>query len=354
MEEWVDIRAGCGGKNIDEACPTDFVDDWSRLQKTLKAHVKSHQMVGLPINEEFWKILPNHFTSQRDDLKEFIIEDIINNINKPLNYDFLISTQALIDKITSQRLNISKKALNVGTAKARRFYKKLDRLEPYVKYNLYGTKTGRLTVESGYFPILNLDKEHRCVLTPHNDFFVELDYNSAELRVVFHLMGHKQPNLDIHNWIKDNIYKTKITRDRLKSKTFAWLYNPEAENHRLESFIDRKSLVNKYYINGRVETPFDRSIEVEEGKALNYLIQSTTADLVLRQTLKVDECLEKKKSKIAFIVHDSVVLDMAKEEVDELVKSRLILDIFKQTDFGDFKINMAVGTNYGKMSKCDI
>jgi len=103
-----------------------------------------------------------------------------------------------------------------------------------------------------------------------------------------------------------------------------------------------------------VETPFDRSLEVEPNKALNYLIQSTTADLVLRQALKVDECLENKKSKIAFIVHDSIVLDMSKDEVEELVKSRLILDTFKKTDFGDFKINMAVGTNYGKMSKCDI
>ena len=350
----MDIRAWCGGKNIDEVCPEDLKDDWKNLQKILKSHVKSHQMVGLPIDDRFWKILPKHFTSQREDLKEFILEDIKNNINKPLNYNFLINTQALIDKITSQKLKINKKALNVGTAKARRFYKKLDRLEPCVKYNLYGTKTGRLTVESGYFPILNLDKEHRCVLTPQNDFFVELDFNSAELRVVFYLMGQEQPDLDIHNWIKDNVYKTKITRDRLKSKTFAWLYNPQAENHRLESFIDRRKLVKKYYINGRVETPFDRSLEVEPNKALNYLIQSTTADLVLRQALKVDECLENKKSKIAFIVHDSVVLDMSKDEVEELVKSRLVLDIFKKTDFGDFKINMAVGTNYGKMSKCDI
>ena len=80
----MDIRAWCGGKNIDEVCPEDLKDDWKNLQKILKSHVKSHQMVGLPIDDRFWKILPKHFTSQREDLKEFILEDIKNNINKAL------------------------------------------------------------------------------------------------------------------------------------------------------------------------------------------------------------------------------------------------------------------------------
>ena len=58
--------------------------------------------------------------------------------------------------------------------------------------------------------------------------------------------------------------------------------------------------------------------------------------------------LDNKKSKIAFCVHDSLVIDVAKGEKDlisELVK------IFSQTKFGILKTNLSMGKNFGNMRK---
>ena len=58
-------------------------------------------------------------------------------------------------------------------------------------------------------------------------------------------------------------------------------------------------------------TPFKRKIKVEKRKAFNYLIQSTTADLVLDRAVEVDKMLEGKKSFVSHIVHDELVIDVA-------------------------------------------
>ena len=75
----------------------------------------------------------------------------------------------------------------------RNFLKKIKKTEPYIKYNIFGTKTGRLTTKPNSFPILTLKKEYRSILKPNNDLFVELDYNAAELRVLLTLMNVEQP-----------------------------------------------------------------------------------------------------------------------------------------------------------------
>ena len=47
---------------------------------------------------------------------------------------------------------------------------------------------------------MNLSKQYRKVIHPKNDFFLELDYNAAEVRVFLALSGFKQPETDIHEW----------------------------------------------------------------------------------------------------------------------------------------------------------
>jgi len=51
---------------------------------------------------------------------------------------------------------------------------------------------------------------------------------------------------------------------------------------------------------------------------------------------------------ISFSIHDSLVLDFSHEEKDLFNE---IIDIFSETEFGKFKININVGKDFGNMKK---
>ena len=87
---------------------------------------------------------------------------------------------------------------------------------------------------------------------------------------------------------------------------------------------------------------------VDERRALNYLIQSTSSDLFLRQMIKIDRMLENTKSYVAFSLHDSVVMDVAEEDKHLLPH---ITEVFGDTLLGKYLVNASVGKNYGNMRK---
>ena len=219
---------------------------------------------------------------------------------------------------------------------------------PYIKYDPFGTKTGRLTTKKNSFPILTIAKEYRNIIKPNNQWFVEFDFNAAELRTLLGLCEKEQPKQDIHDWNVKNIYKGQTTRDLAKQRVFAWLYNPKAKDNKLNSVYDRKLVLKKYYDGTRVRTFFDRTIPADDHHALNYIVQSTTSDLFLRRALKVDEYLKDKKSNVCFTIHDSLVIDLVEEErciIPEIKK------IFADTELGTFKVNISAGKDFGNMKE---
>ena len=89
-------------------------------------------------------------------------------------------------------------------------------------------------------------------------------------------------------------------------------------------------------------------IPADSKHAVNYLIQSTFAQLALRQMIKVFNFLKGRKSYIAFTVHDNIVIDLAQEDKKDL---KQIIDIYSNTDLGKFKVNLKAGSNYGELKK---
>jgi len=152
----------------------------------------------------------------------------------------------------------------------------------------------------------------------------------------------------VHQWISENIFNSKLDRDETKKKVFAWLYNPKARNKKLNSYLDRDKILEKFYHNGTVETLYDRNISVEQDKAVNYTIQSTASDLFLTSMIKVDKFLKGRRSFVSFCVHDSLILDLAKEDKDIITKA---VDIFSTTKLGKFKTNISIGLDYGSMKR---
>lgn len=339
----------CAGQSLDDVCPEDLKEDWAAINKKAKAYLNSFKVSKINLSDVcLLDLLPEGFLLEFYGIKNKITESVFDNYQKPKNYNFMCELTALISRIHSVPLNIKFENLDFTNEKVRSNLGKIKNVSPHVSYSPWSTATGRLSTLPSSFPILNLNKELRSAITPQNDAFVELDYNAAELRVLFALLGQAQPKEDVHQWISENVFESKLDRDETKKKVFAWLYNPKARNKKLNSYLDRDKILEKFYHNGAVETPYDRDISVDEEKAVNYTIQSTASDLFLTSAIKVDKMLKDKKSKVAFCIHDSLVLDVCREEKDMLEQ---IIKEFSGTKFGVFKTNVSVGKHFGAMRK---
>jgi DNA polymerase I-like protein with 3'-5' exonuclease and polymerase domains len=79
---------------------------------------------------------------------------------------------------------------------------------------------------------------------------------------------------------------------------------------------------------------------------LSYLLQSACSDMVLRQAIKIHNLLKGRKSKLIFIVHDSIVIDCSAEDKQMLDK---LVSCFSETELGKFKVGVQMGKDYGSM-----
>ena len=340
----------CHGKSLEEACPAHLKVEWRRISNKLKAFLTSFREAKINLNDLcFYDLVPQRFLFEFCDLKNKISENVFETYKRPENYDFLSDLLKVSEEIRFQKLNIDISAMNgeLTTFRGRQFFKKISKTEPYIKYDIFGSKTGRLTTKKNSFPILNLDKNYRKILKPRNEWFVELDFNASELRTLLALSGRQQPEEDIHDFNAKNIYNG-LTREEAKKRIFAWLYNPESTDYISNKIYNRAAVVKKYYDGEQVTTFFNRVIPSDEHHALNYIIQSTASDLFLYKMIDLWKFLKDKESFIAFSVHDSLVIDMASTERD-LIKQ--IVEIFSGTKFGDFKVNVSVGKDFGNMRK---
>ena len=342
----------CGGKSLDEACPPRLEQEWESVKRYLSAIHESTKEAKLNLGDHcYFDLLPPHVLLRYGKIKNEITAHVFENYEKASDYDFRLSLTKVLTAIKNQKLNIDLKPLlsRRHEFKVRQFLKKVKAADPYICYDMDGTKTGRLTASQ--FPILTLHKGYRNIIKPNNHIFLEMDYNAAELRVMMALLGKQQPKEDVHVWNMNNVFEGVRTREEAKKRIFAWLYNPKSQDHILNKEYDRGAVVKKYFTQGQVTTFFSRTIEADEHHALNYIIQSTAADLFLRQMIKVAGALEGKKSTIAFCLHDSLVIDFHEEDKG-LVHD--LHEIFAETELGTFKVNISCGKNFGQMRECKI
>ncbi len=337
------------GESLDACCPDELKEEWEYVNKKAAAFLNSFRNGKVDLKEVcFYDLIPESFLTQFYSLKNKITSHVFETYKRPSNHDFVSDLILFLKRLESQKLNLDFKNLDMTNSKVRNALPKIKNSPNHVSYNAWGTITGRLTTNKNSFPILTLNRELRPVIRPTNDCFVELDYNAAEIRVLFALLGQDQPSEDVHEWISSNIFDNKYDRDESKKKVFAWLYNPKAKNKKLNDYLNRDALYDKYYIDGKVKTPYGREIQVDEDKAVNYLIQSTTSDLFLTSALKVDKMLQGRKSKVCFCIHDSLVLDYDSSEraiVEEIINQ------FSNTRYGFFKTNFSLGRDFGSMRK---
>lgn len=341
-----------GGKSLDEVCPEHIEQQWASSSQKLKAFYRSFVEARVSLEENcFFDLVPKHFLIQYYDLRNKITSHVLENYDRPDNYRFLRDLAVLIDDIRNRPMNIDTSQLTQHLHKmpARNFLSKVNYAKPICDYNMFGTKTGRLTTKKGTFPILTMDREYRSIVKPVNDCFLELDFNAAQLRTMLSLLGEKQPDLDLHEWNRLKFFDGNITREEAKRKAFAWLFGSSREKDQspeMQKMYDKDRLKREYWDGTHVTTPFGRKIAADEHHALNYLLQSTCVDNTLRQMIAVHKMLKRTKSFVAFTMHDSVIIDM---DFEERALIPVIVSVFSGTKLGEFATNIKAGKDYGNM-----
>jgi hypothetical protein len=338
------------GKDFAEVCPEHLKDEWHRLSTMAKSLIRSFIEAKVSLKENcFYDLVPKKFLINYSQIKCEITEHIINTVEKPHDYQFRLDLERLLVDIKFNKLNLDFQQLKnqQHEQKTRDFNNKYSIKDNTIVYNQFHSKTGRLTTEENSFPVLTMNKDFRKIIQPTNDFFIDIDYNAAEVRTFLALCGEKQPDIDIHEW---NMEKFGFEdRTDAKNNFISWLYGKKNKKEKEFKQIYKTHLIKEKYWNGtQITNYYGKKILSDEFHAINYVIQSTTAGLVLRQAIAVHKLLQNYKSKIIMIIHDNIILDIKKEE-KHIIQS--IVDLYNNTEFGKFKASVKIGKNLSEMRK---
>ena len=350
------------GGSIGDAIPEYLRDDWEDVSKKINAFKRSLALAQVDTLENcFFDLVPQRFLVEFCEVKNKITEYVRKNIERPKRYEFYKHVSMMLEDLNNRPIHIDKQTV-LSYTKVQKLKNQANTLitcDPVVRYNQFGTKTGRLTTKKGSFPILTLNKEFRSAIKPQNDFYLELDFNGAEVRTLLGLLGKDQPLGDVHNFHLDQVFTETTSRETAKTSFFAWLYGSRTavskENaDKLSSFYEKSSLLDEYWDGDTVTTPFGKQIpNASAHHALNYLVQSTAAELTLKQSLKADYLLRERSSgsHIAFLIHDAIVIDMKKED-EHLIRS--LIALMSSTNFGKFVVNVKKGKSLGSLKGVNI
>jgi len=337
------------GSSLAQCCPEELTEELSDSERKLRAYMKTFKIAKVNLNDHcIFDLVPHDFLKHFCEIKTKITEHVFESYEKPKNYQHLCDVEKLLYKIRYNRLNLSTdkcRHLMLSTVE-RNKAQELTKNYTYIDYNLFGTVTGRLTTRASSFPILTVKKEFRKLLKPNNDLFVALDYNGAEVRMFLELAGEEQPTYDIHDWNVKNVFANTLSRDDAKIEFFGWLYN-SIDHPDLSDIYNKAKLLDIWYDGEFVTTPYGRKIPVDDFRALNYLIQSSTADRVLSKAVIIDKMLEERKSFVSHILHDEIVIDFNNEDRD-------IIREIKETFEDGFLSSMKAGEDYFELKELNL
>ncbi len=238
------------------------------------------------------------------------------------------------------------------------------------------TRTGRLSsIEPNLqnIPVRNeFGKLIRRAFVPEKDSVIlSSDYSQIELRIFAHLakidelINAFKNNMDIHTKTAMDIFKvpesdvTKNMRRQAKAVNFGILYgispfglaedigiSPKEAKKFIETYFETyhgiKDYMNKEieeaHKNGYVLTIMNRKRTIDELKSSNYIersmgermalntpIQGSSADILKKAMIEIDEIFEKEKLKSTMLlqVHDELIFNVKNDEltkVKEIVK----------------------------------
>jgi hypothetical protein len=92
------------GASLEEACPEDLKEDYARVSGKLKAYLRSFVESKVNLNELcFFDLVPERFLLEYFEVKNKLTENVFQNFEKPMNYDFLARLSEIIHLFFDQR-----------------------------------------------------------------------------------------------------------------------------------------------------------------------------------------------------------------------------------------------------------
>ena len=239
-------------------------------------------------------------------------------------------------------------------------------------YNQALTQTGRLSsIEPNLQNIPVRQEEGKLIrkaFIPSHDYLVTFDYSQIELRILAHLAGVRSlieafnQDKDIHTHTAALVFKVKdeeVTanmRRQAKAVNFGIIYGMgefKLSQQIGVSLKEAKEFIRRYFEeypeikvymdqivedckkNGYVSTVLNRKRYIptindknfmvrEQARrfAMNSPIQGSGADILKLAMIKVNELMKDKhlKSEMILQVHDELIFDVYKDELDEMMK----------------------------------
>jgi hypothetical protein len=343
----------CGNSSLKKVCPSELQDTLRDIMLKKRAYIRSFREAKInPKSVDVFQYMPDSYKVQYGDLLCTITDHAFKTYDRPKNYDFMLNMERFFGRLSQYTLNIDPNELLCvdNTPEMQLYAKKAKDYSRRVRYDQFRSKTGRLSPGRDTFPALNFEKKHRKILKPNNHLLLELDYNAAEFRTLLGLADAEQPDFDVHEWNRQKYgYES---RDQIKQEFFAWLYGSSSPaGDKFNSDYQIGDLIDQYWDGETLVNPYMRKLKCDKYHALNYLMQSTTTDIFLRQVLKVDDILRKTKSHICMLIHDSVIIDLHLEDVP-LIKS--LVNTMSDTDYGKFLTNVYIGKTFGDMRVANV
>ena len=272
----------------------------------------------------------------------------------------------------------------------------------HTSYVQTGTSTGRLSSENPNLQNIPIRSERgrkirdSFVVGKGYDQLLTADYSQIEMRILAHLSGDAglieafKSGEDLHKFVGSRIYGVKpdevtsAMRSKVKAMSYGLVYGLSeyglAKQLRISN-ADAKQLMADYFerfggvkrylaqvvdeakLDGFTKTtygrrrPFDdlnsKIFAIKENArraALNAPIQGTAADIMKLAMINVDKALVKAgvKSRILLQVHDELVLEVAKGELEQ-VKEIVIREMTGASKLDvPLEVNVGVGRSWGE------
>ena len=221
----------------------------------------------------------------------------------------------------------------------------------YTLYNLY-TLTGRPSnaFNGINFAALNKENGERSCFIPHNDLFIEVDFQGYHPRLIGELVEWHFPN-------DRNTYKMLgqllgVTQQEAKELTFKQLYGGVWSEYKdkpffkqVDMFVDELWETIQY--SGYIDTPSGKRFKLKDidnpnpQKVLNYYIQNYETSQNVLQLYALFNEFRPLKSRIVLYTYDSVLIDVSREETQK------INDIIAKLQY---PVRIKTGNNYNELN----
>lgn len=273
----------------------------------------------------------------------------------------------------------------------------------HTTYNQATTVTGRLSSSNPNLQNIPIRTEEGnkirnafCSQDKENNLILSADYSQIELRLLAHVSGDEHlinafnSDIDVHTLTASKVFGvdvenvTKDMRRKAKAVNFGIIYGQSRyglakalniSNTQAQEFIDKyfesypkikqymQDKIDFANENGYVETLLGRKRfllaelqssnyqirEFAQRAAINQPLQGTAADLIKQAMIEVDKQITAKglKAKMIMQVHDELVFELPKEELEEL--KQLVVTAMELSQ--PLKVPLVVDVNYGESWK---